>query len=1000
MERYYALVIVVTIGFASAPLHGQEGNNAGVVVPEPMFDGLTFRAVGPATFSGRITDFAVFEPDPAIFYVGTPHGGLWKTENAGTTWEVLFSDQPDVVSIGDVAISPTDASLVWIGTGENQGFRCASWGNGVYKSTDGGQTWQQMGLTDTKHIARVIVDPTDNDVVYVAATGHMWGPNKERGVFKTTDGGATWTHTLFIDEDTGVSDLVMDPSNSRVFYAATYQHRASAWGRNQGGPGSGIYKSTDAGASWNKLTNGIPSGPLGEINLDIYRNNPSVVYALIQHEEAKDVYRSDDEGASWNHMNIGLQYMGHPFEFFSWIRIDPNDDQRIYVGGQDLYMSDDGGTTFFTYANAVQSGFMGRKNAENGPSNLNTRSDHRTMWVDPANSRHLMSGTDGGIFVSWDRGNTWRMIDNMDLGEYYRVGFDMDSPYRVYGGMQDNRSWGGPSAVRSHLGIDNGDWFMVGGGDGFWTMGDPDDSRIVYSESQYGGMNRVDRITNERRSIRPESGPDDRLRWNWDTPIIISSHAPGTILTAANRVFKSTDRGDSWETISPDLTAQVDSNALSLMGVAGKDFKIGRTNSGYGSIVALAESPRKTGTYYTGADDGTVHVSTDDGETWTNISKNFPGLPENTYVATLVPSAFADGTVYAAFDGHRNDDYRTYVYASADYGETWASIANDIPDGFPVRSLLEDLKNENVLYLGTEFGLFVSLDKGMHWARLKGSNLPTAPIFHMQQHPRENDLILAVHGRSIWILDDLTPIQQAAEALTAEAYLFDLRPATEFNPANDREWMAGASRFWGTNPAFGATIGYYLKEPSTGMLITVRDMSGNVVREIGSDELEGANRVGVNRIQWNLRHQPLPVPNSWPAEEESDKFFPPDLPRAHYFREMQREESDSLNGPFVYPGEYRVTLSIDGNDVATKSIRVLGDPLIPITDSDRRTLHDLLLELHRMQRTAYEAERDELASRIGSLKTRIWRSTSLPTSSQMRNVDALREQLEQDAKPS
>ncbi len=730
LGTFICLVMCFLLLFTQVGVGSGSDDQGVVTVPESIFDRLTFRSIGPATFSGRTTGFAVFEPDPAIFYVATPHGGLWKTKNSGTTWEILFSDRPDVSSIGAVTIAPTDASLVWIGTGESEGFLCASWGNGVYKSTDGGQTWQHMGLTDTKHIARIIVDPVDYDVVYVAATGHLWGTSKERGVFKTTDGGATWTHALFIDEDTGVADLAMDPSNNKVLYAATYQHRYAAWGSNLGGQGSGIYKSTDAGITWKRLTNGIPSSPLGRIGLDIYRKNPSVVYAIIQFEhDGRDVYRSDDSGAHWRRMNKqSLKYMGNKCRFFKTIRIDPNDDHRIYVGGVEMYISDDGGKKFFTYPNALQSGYR---------SSFNIRSDHRTMWINPANSRHLITGTDGGIFVSWDQGKTWEMIDNMDLGEFYRVGFDMDMPYRVYGGLQDNRSWGGPSAVRSYLGIGNGDWFMVGGGDGFWTWGDPNDSRFIYAESQYGNMSRVDRFTNERKTIKPQLGPDDKLRWNWDTPIVISQHVPGTIFTAANRVFKSTDRGQSWKVISPDLTAQIDTKEISLMGVLGKDFKIsGNSWDGpprsYSSIVAFAESPKKAGLFYAGADDGTVHVSKDDGQTWINISNNFPGLPKNTYVTRLVPSGFDEGTVYAAFDGHRSDDYSTYVYASTDYGKSWTSIANNIPKGFTVRSFLEDMRSQNVLYLGAEFGLFVSLDKGMHWVRLNGSNLPTAPIFDVR----------------------------------------------------------------------------------------------------------------------------------------------------------------------------------------------------------------------------------------------------------------------------
>ena len=902
------MTLVVAFATAGRALTESQGAPA-----EDPFARLTFRNIGPATMAGRIDDFAVLESNPAVFYVATATGGLWKTVNNGTTWEVLFDDQ-DVVSIGDVAIAPNDPNVVWVGSGENNNRQSSSWGNGVYQSTDAGHTWTHRGLDDTRQIARIVVDPVDHDVVYVAALGHLWGPNKERGVYKTTDGGLTWKQVLFVNEDTGATELVMDPSDNKVLYAATYQRRRATWGFNGGGPGSAIYKSGDAGRTWEKLTKGIPEGPLGRIGLDVYRNDPNVVYARIEHEKDSGVYRSDDAGTSWKKMS---DTNPRPV-YFSQIRIDPTDDHRIYVLGVQLHISDDGGKTFVT--------------------NAAMHADHHAMWIDPANSNHLMTGTDGGVGISWDRGKTWDFVDNMDLGQFYHVGYDMESPYHVYGGLQDNNSWGGPSAVRSRPGISNAEWFVIGGGDGFVAIVDPKDPRTLYTESQDGRMNRVDRESNERKVIRPEPAKGEPpLRWNWNTPMIISPHSPTTVFVCANKVFKSTDRGQSWQAVSPDLTAGVDRETLSLMGVQAKDVKIAKHDGvgAYGTIVAFAESPKKAGVYYTGADDGTVQMSRDDGKTWTNLTAKFPGLPKNAYVTRLTPSAFDEATVYATFDNHRNDDYGTYVYASSDDGATWTPIASNLPKGQTVKCLTEDLKNPNVLYLGTEFGLFVSLDRGAKWTRLK-ANLPTVPIDEITLHPRDNDMLLATHGRSIWILDDLAPIQQAAEAMKADAFLFGSKPATEFNPAGDRI-TEGDRRFWGKNPPAGAAVTYYLKQAAKDVNVTVRDPAGTVVREFAGDEMKEAGKAGIRRMYWDLRHQPVRPPRGLPGGGGGGFG------------------DNVLAGPFVLPGDYTVTLTVDGRAAGTRTVRVNGDPVMAITEADRKTWHDTALTLHTMLATANEA---------------------------------------------
>jgi photosystem II stability/assembly factor-like uncharacterized protein len=904
---------------------GGQGQPRSDPAPADPFAGLSFRNIGPATMGGRVDDLAVLESNPAVFYVATATGGLWKTVNNGTTWEVLFDDQDDVVSLGDVTIAPDDANLVWVGTGENNNRQSGSWGNGVYKSTDGGQTWKSMGLRDSKHIARIIVDPVDHDVVYVAALGSVWGPGKERGVFKTTDGGLTWTNVLFVDADTGATEIVQDPSNNKVLYAAMYQRRRAAWGFNGGGPGSGIFKSSDAGRTWTKLTNGVPPGDLGRIGMDIYRKNPNIIYALIQHQTESGTYRSDDAGATWRKMsNVNPRPM-----YFSQIRVDPTNDLRVYVGGVQIHISDDGGKTFI----------------ENGA----LHSDHHAMWINPANPNHIIDGNDGGVGMSWDKGKTWEGIYNMDLSQYYHVGVDMAIPYNVCGGMQDNYTWCGPSAVRSRNGIVNDDWYRIQGGDGFEALIDPNDPKTVYAESQNGNMVRVDVTTNERMPIRPLPGRDQPgSRWNWNSPMAISPHNSSTIYAGAERVFRSTDRGQSWTAISDDLTQKLDREGLSLMGVAGKNFTIARNDGvqSYGNLVQLVESPKQAGLVFAGSDDGVVHMTRDGGKTWTNLAARFPGMPKNAPVSGLVASAHDANTVYVAFDNHENDDYKSYLYASVDGGNNFRSISEGLPAGHTVTTVTEDPRNASVLYSGTEFGLFVSPDRGGTWTRVR-SGLPTVPIHEIVIHPRDNDMVLATHGRSIWILDDATPIQQYAEAIRTDAFLFDVRQAMQFNPANDRGFVTDKP-FHGKNPTPGAAISYYLKGAAKDVALRIRDAAGTEVRELRGNELNAARNAGVNRVHWDLRYQPLPAA---PGQTGGGGGGGGGGAAANM-------------GPFVMPGEYRVTLLVGGKEIATKPLRVIGDIAINMTDADRKTWHDTALALHRLHGTANEAA--EAVTQLGA----------------------------------
>ena len=919
-----ALLLLIPAGYTQ---------NGGANQTAAPLDKLHFREIGPATPSGRIDDFAVLESNPAVFYVASATGGLWKTTNQGTTFEAQFTNET-TSSIGDIAIPPNDANHIWVGTGENNNRQSSSWGDGVYKSTDGGKTWKNMGLRESKHIARIIVDPVDHDVVYVAAQGSLWGAGGERGIYKTTDGGLTWNRVLTTDDNTGATELVMDPSNNKTLYAATYQRRRAPWGMNGGGPGSAIWKSSDAGRSWTKLTKGIPEGPLGRIGLDVYRKNPNIVYARIEHPKESGTYRSDDAGASWTKMSATNP---RPM-YFSQIRIDPNNDQRIYVLGVSLHVSDDGGKTF------------------RGDGARNIHVDFHAAWINPANSDHVMIGGDGGVGISYDKSKNYVWLRNLPVSQFYHISYDNSVPFNVCGGLQDNNTWCGPSAVRSAAGIGLDEWFVINGGDGFQAQMDPNDPRILYAESQDGRMNRVDRVTNERKPIRPEPTAQEveagkPYRWNWDTPMVISPHNGATLFVAANRLFKSTDRGNSWKAVSEDLTNNADRETFELMGVKAKDINIAKNDgvSAFGTLVTFNESPKKAGLYYTGSDDGVLSVSKDDGAHWENVTKKIPGLAAGTYVSRVAPSRFDEATVYATFDGHRGNDFATYVYASKDYGQSWQSIAGDLPKGEVARTITEDLKNPDVLYLGTERGLYTSFDRGKAWTRIK-ANLPTVPIYEITLHPRDNAMILATHGRGIWILDDLTPFQQFAEARSKDAFIFAVRSAAQINPAGDRSReFEGDMAYLGENPARGATINYHLKAAAKEVALTIKDASGQVVRTFTGPALKDKNAAGLNSVLWDLRVEPLPAPRPQPGQGQGGGGGGGGF------------GGGGLGGPFVMPGQYTVTLKADGKELGSQSFAVQGDPDITIVEADRKAAYDVAMELHQLQKR-FNAANDSITA--------------------------------------
>ncbi|MBE3064719.1 MAG: hypothetical protein IMZ69_06840, partial [Spirochaetes bacterium] len=844
-----AILCILILAFANlGPLASPPGDDQ----PHPQSAALAsamkeleFREVGPAIMGGRVDDISVVESNPKIVYIGLASGGVWKTTNAGTTWAPLF-DKEAVSTIGAVAVAPSDPSIVWVGTGEPNNRQSSSWGNGVYRSADAGLSWQHLGLSDTHHIGRIVVHPTNPDVVYVAALGRLWGPNRERGVYKSVDGGKTWQNVLFINKDTGAVDLVLDAGHPDTLLAAVYQRRRTVFGFAGGGPHSAIYKTTDGGATWKKLIKGLPyenegDSETGRIGLSIFRRDPSIIYATVQHVNG-GVFRSEDSGETWLRMS---ETNPRP-SYFSKLRVDPNNDLRIWVMGKLMYFSDDGGRTFTT------------------PPVRYIHGDYHAMWINPADSDHMIVGSDGGLTWTWDGGKTWDVVNNLAIGQFYEVGFDMQKPYFIYGGLQDNGSWGGPSQtlrIRGVTSITNDDWFRVGGSDGFYVQVDPTDPTIVYAETQDGSLFRRNLKTYESVPIKPREGEGDpAFRFQWNSPLAISSHDPKTIYCGAQFLFKSTDRGDTWSRISPDLTTGVDRNSLPIMGRI-PDARTSSAHDGvtnWPCIATLSDSSLNPDIIWAGTDDGNLQVTRDGGKTWRNVSRQIPGLPEGTYVSRVIASRRAEGSAYAAFDGHRMNDFGIYVYATTDFGQTWRSISTGIPRNNNIVNVIrEHPRNHDLLFAGTECGAYISFDRGANWVPLR-LNLPSVPVDDIAIHPRDNDLIFGTHGRSIWILDDITPLEELNQDLLArDLYLFDLRPAIAWR-IHSQEAAPGHKVFTGPNPPYGALISYFLKarpDDSTKARIRVEDASGKMIREF-----EGPAGPGINRTAWDLRYGPPLVP--------------------------------------------------------------------------------------------------------------------------------------------
>jgi photosystem II stability/assembly factor-like uncharacterized protein len=898
---------LLALAFAQTSF-AQDGQNGSKSPIEQAFARLEWRSIGPANMGGRIADVEGVPGDPNVVYVASASGGLWKTTNGGVTWKPIFERQ-GTLSIGDIALAPGNADVVWVGTGESNVRNSVSFGDGVYKSTDGGKTWQHMGLKDTERISAIAINPQNTDIVYIGALGHAFGPNEERGVFMTTDGGKTWTKTLYIDNQHGVADLEIDSTNPNILYAGMWSFERKPWTHRSGSEKGGVYKSIDGGRTWNKLTNGLPK-LMGRIGIRVAPSNPNVVYVIV---EAKDgtLYRSDDRGETFRMVSKNDDIVSRGF-YYTRVRVDPTNENHIFAVASTLFTSVDGGKTFRS--------ITGR-----------THIDYHALWLDPKNPKRMWHGQDGGIAVTYDGGDSWEAVYNIPLGQFYQIHADNRLPfYYVMGGLQDNGSWTGPSRSREPAGIMNDEWRMVSFGDGFYVINHPDDPEQYLSESQGGYIVSTDFRTREQQAVNPwgrssGGGPaaGQKYRFNWNSPIVFSAHDKTTIFFAGNVVFKSPDFGKTWEQISPDLTT----NDPEKLKDAGGPVAFENSTAEYHStIITIAESPVQRGQIWVGTDDGNLQVTTDGGKNWKNIIGNV-SVGKNSPVSHVEPSRIDANTTYIAFDRHMFDDFRPYIFKTTDGGKAWTNISGNLPAKAYVQVVREDPKNASLLYAGTELGLFVSYTGGKDWLPLNLKNLPNVSVHDILVHPRENDLILATHGRSIWILDDATAIQRMdQQILNSSAYLFPVRPALRFSSRFTR-YGIGDKVFTGPNPPTGALITYYLKEKldeKTTFKIQIFDREGKLVQDLERPLREK----GLNRVSWNLRLGGPEVRK--PPTEEQVAF------------------GGSPRGPQVLPGTYTVKLTA-GDKVLEERVEVKLDPGVKTSLADLQQTLDMQVKLRDMQ---------------------------------------------------
>jgi photosystem II stability/assembly factor-like uncharacterized protein len=949
-------------------------------VSSQVAKGLKLRGIGPAVMGGRIADIAVHPTNSSIWYVAVGSGGLWKTTNRGTTWTPIFDNQPSY-SIGTVVLDPNNPEVVWVGTGENVSGRHVGWGDGIYKSRDGGATWQHMGLKNSEHIGKILVDSRNSDVVYVAAEGPLWSSGGDRGLYKTTDGGTTWKPILQIDEDTGVTDIEFDPTDPDVIYAAAYQRRRKTWALLAGGPQSGIHKSTNGGKTWRKMKSGLPQGDIGKIALGTTVADPNLVYATIESDNKnKGFYKSTDKGESWQKRNSYTSGGTGP-HYYQEIEVSPTNPDLVYQMDVFLHITRDGGKTFDYLGN-------GREK----------HSDNHALWIDPKDGQHLIAGTDGGLYESFDQGTKWRHFPNLPISQFYKIGLDNVEPfYNVVVGAQDLGTLIGPSRTTNVEGIRNQDWYIPLGADGYDSVFDPEDPNIVYMEIQQGLLHRHDRTTNEVLNIQPQPAPNDPPeRWNWDSPIQVSPHDSKTLYFGSQRVWKSTNRGNSWTPISGDLTSNKSRYELDMIDrIPGIDALYDNgAMSKYATLTSISESRVSEGLLYTGSDDGLIHVSEDGGQNWRKC-QSLPKVPAQSFINDIEASSHDANTVFAIADAHKLGDYSSYIFMSTDTGKSWRSISGDLPKGTIVWVIKQDHKDENLLFIGTEYGIYFSVDKGVHWSMLN-SGVPTIAFRDLELQERDNDLVGATFGRGVYILDDYTPLREIRNVADANANtLLPIRDAWWYvpnEPMQAKEMPSqGSSSFVSDNPPFGAVFTVYLKdlpktskdmrkekekklnedeasipfpgwdqlkkesaEESPSVLLLVRNENGEGVRWI-----KGAAKKGVQRVSWDLR---LPPPN--PINLTVPAFQPP--------------WAGSPQGPLAAPGKYNVELFLmnngklvsqgDKQEFNVKPVHVLADHYDAVAKFQKKT-SDLSRKTSSASRRLGEANNKLRHIKVALLKT-------------------------------
>ena len=950
LSLLFAFVVVL-------PSRAASQTSSAPTTRDPLVDairGLKWRSVGPANNAGRISAVHGVPGDPSIYYVAGANGGIIKTTNGGTTFKPIF-DKQSVGSIGAIAIAPSDPNVIYVGTGEGNPRNNASIGDGMYKSVDAGEHWTKIGLEKTDKITRIIVDSRNPNLVYVCGLGREWGPNEERGVFKTTDGGLSWKRVLFVDPQTACSDISSDPANSNVLYAGMYTYRRWAWHLESGGGNTAVYKSVNGGDTWERLSGkdrniGLPKGDMDRIGVAVAPSDPSIVYAISETKNEGELWRSDDAGAHWRVVNRDPNINFRPF-YYADLRVDPINPNRVYTLSGSLYLSEDGGLNFRTIAQSVHG-------------------DHQAMWIDPLNPKRILEGSDGGWQVSFDAGKTFEVVNTFAFTQFYHINYDMQQPYMTCGGLQDNGNWCGPSRGLFG-GILKSDWVTVSGGDGFFTVPDIAQPWLIYSDAQGGMLNITDTRTGTQKTIYPypnrvgsvgDAMIGHKYRFNWNSPIALSPQNPGVVYFGGNVLFKSSNHGNSFQVISPDLTTNDPAKQQSSGGPIVVDNTAAEFHS---TLLSISPSPVDSLLIWTASDDGVVQVTRDGGKTWSSVFKNVPGLKPAAWLATVEASHFDVGTAYVVADHHQDDDYAPYVYMTTDFGKSWKPIMGDLPlNAAWTHVVREDPKNRNLLYLGTEMGAWASWDRGTHWVSLRGE-LPIVPVRDIQIHPRENDLLLATHGRGLYILDDITALQQLGAAMTADAKLFSAPTAIRWNQWN-KDGNLGQKTYRAENPPDGAMLTYFLKaQPTTEVNVSIADKDGRVVRRMNrvSDD------AGLNRVSWDLRYDAAPgggrdagvdapAVGGAPADTSLSALRARRRAAAQETAVPAFEGFGPAGAPFVLPGVYTATLTVDGKKYTT-NVSVQLDPRSEMSAAQLVAQHDAARRM------------DDVASRVNRVITNI-----------------------------